>query len=319
MSAAVARARPCSTRPARRRFNRIIDHLNERHLWGFPLRISADGQKLPLVPWKAFQARPPTAAEIARWIRDFPDAGAGIPTVSFIVVDADSPDAIEWLELRGMPETVLVRTRRGLHYYFKYPVGLQVSNSAGVLVPGVDIRGTGGMVVAAGTCCPDGFVYYYDRGHGLGEVAIGTAPDWLINWLIEKAPRRQVAAVLVEPREYTGKIGRWARKVIDTELAILAAAGNGTRNSTLARVSFKLGQLVGGGEADAGELRAALGAVASTWKDERIKSADTIARAFNEGQAHPRRRRQPRFKRRNPWAYTPGLEGEFDGAETSDG
>src|SRR5208282_4628105 len=152
-------------RPVRRRFERIIDHLNEHHLWGFPLACGAQG-KIPLVKWREFQSQPPAAAEIARWIRDFPDAGAGIPTGSatgLFVVDADSPDAIEWLELRGMPETVLVRTRRGLHHLLKWPAGLNVSNSAGALAPGVDIRGTGGMVVAVGTRCTNGFVYHYER------------------------------------------------------------------------------------------------------------------------------------------------------------
>jgi hypothetical protein len=93
----------------------------------------------------------------------------------------------------------------------------------------------------------------------------------------------------VATRQFDGKVSAWARAAIDGELARLADAGPGIRNHTLASVSFKLGQLVGGGEADPGELRVALSAIAEQWSDERIKSADTIARAFSQGIAHPRR------------------------------
>jgi len=277
----------------RSRLEGILDHLAEYNLWAVPQLITAEGEKRPLVPWKPYQDRAPTRDEIADWCHRFPHASAAIPTgpgTKLLVIDTDSPDAIEWLEMRGMPETPIVRTRHGLHYYFKYPVDVVVvRNSASALAIGVDIRGAGGMATAAGTLnpCGGGFIYHYDEGHALGEVAIANPPDWLFKWLFQQDQKHRIVQSAT-PRQFDGKVSAWARAAIDGELARLADAGPGTRNDTLARVAFKLGALAGGGEADAGELRAALYAIAE-WPDERMKSADTIIRAFNQGMAHPRR------------------------------
>ncbi|MGA8641325.1 bifunctional DNA primase/polymerase [Candidatus Binatus sp.] len=276
-------------RPTLRRLRRILDHLAEHNLWAFPIACSEAG-KLPLVKWRDFQSQPPSDGEVADWCRRFPDAGAAIPTglaTKIFVVDADSADAIEWLEMRGMPVTVLVRTRKGLHYYFRCP-GIEVRNSAGALAPGIDVRGTGGMAVAAGTH-NQGFEYQYDSGHALGEVAIADAPDWLIDWLLQEQVKRQVAVMPLRPQEFDGHVGAWARKIIDDELGELAAATEGCRNDRLSRTAFKLGQLAGGGEADATELRAALHAIADAWPNP-SHSHDTIARCLEAGLAHPRQR-----------------------------
>src|ERR1700733_10687265 len=169
------------------RLNSILHYLEANGLWGFP--VGAD--KLPLVPWKQFQTKPPTESETQEWSRRFPNAGAAIPTgkvTGVLVVDADSPDAIEWLEVRGVPETPIVRSPRGLHYYLKYPQGLQVGNSAGQLAQGVDVRGTGGMIIAAGSRRHDGFTYHYEPGHALGAVPIAAPPEWLMHWFMQRQP-----------------------------------------------------------------------------------------------------------------------------------
>jgi hypothetical protein len=297
----------------------ILHHLGEHNLWGIPQFIDEDGEKRPLVKWRGLRYQPPSAAEVDLWCRRFPDAGAAIPTgpgTRLLVVDADSADAIEWLELRGVPETVIVRTKRGLHYYFQYPIGVRVGNSAGAIAPGVDIRGDGGMATAVGTRRPDGFVYHYDEGHALGDVAIADPPKWLLDWLVEEAQRKELRSEApIVPHPFSGRTSAWARTAIDRELERLANAANGCRNSTLATVTFKLGQLAAGGEADGAELRLALEAIASQWPDERCKSLNTIARSFVEGMAHPRQRLPLKFKRRNRSAHTPGLAGEYQEAE----
>jgi putative DNA primase/helicase len=305
------------------RLEGILHHLAEYDLWAVPQLITVEGEKRPLVPWKPYQDRPPTRDEIAGWCLRFPHAGAAIPTgpgTNLLVVDADGPDAIEWLEMRGMPETPIVRTRHGLHYYFRYPVDLQVRNSAGALASGIDIRGTGGMATAAGTLnpCGGGFIYHYDTSHALGQVAIADPPGWLFKWLLQQDQKRRIVQS-VTLRQFDGKVSAWARAAINGELARLVDAGFGTRNHTLASVAFKLGALCGGGEADASELRSALYAIAEQWPDERMKSADTITRAFSEGTAHPRCAPRSQFKRRNPWAHTPGLAGEYEDGVSADG
>jgi hypothetical protein len=112
------------------------------------------------------------------------------PATGICVLDADGTEAVEWVELRGVPATVIVRTKRGFHYYFRYPTDLPVRNSAGRIHTGVDIRGIGGMAIAAGSLRPDDFIYRYVPGRALGEVAIALLPDWLRHWLEqENAPR----------------------------------------------------------------------------------------------------------------------------------
>jgi hypothetical protein len=277
------------------RFGLIYHHLSEHGLWCFPqaLLLGEDRysyKKQPLVPWWELQNRPPTSEEILDWRRRFPHAGAGIPTgrtTGLLVVDADSTDAVEALEMRGMPETVLVRTQRGIHYWLKYP-DFDVSNSAGKLGTGIDVRGRGGQVVAAGTHRPDtGFVYNYDRGHALGELPIAEPPNWLLDELRETAARKVTFAPAAEPRTYRGRTSAWARRAFDGNLSMLTHAAPGSRNTAFWDCARRLGQLCGGGELDEIEVLAALCAVADSWPNS-THSRDTIGRALTAGKASPR-------------------------------
>ncbi|MCC8950692.1 bifunctional DNA primase/polymerase [Bradyrhizobium sp. Arg62] len=80
-----------------------------------------------------------------------------------------------------LPDTLVARTPSGgTHYFFQHP-GFDVKNSVGALgktlpnLPsGLDIRGDGGMVVAA----PSKGRTWVDPDH-----AIAPAPPWLVDWL----------------------------------------------------------------------------------------------------------------------------------------
>jgi hypothetical protein len=187
------------------RFERIQNHVERHGLWCFPVGFfknaeSGNYDKIPRDKWKDFQSHPPTRERRDGWRVRFPYAtAAAIPTgpsTGIFVLDADGLDAIKWIEfvLRGVPDTVIVKTKRGFHYYFQYPCDLLVHNSAGGIHPGVDIRGIGGMAIAAGSLRPDGFVYRYEPGHALGEVAIAPAPDCPRRWLEEQnTPRNSLS------------------------------------------------------------------------------------------------------------------------------
>ena len=49
-----------------------------------------------------------------------------------------------------LPKTVTVKTGKGRHLYFRC-ADVRVSNSAGRIGKGIDVRGDGGYVVAAGS------------------------------------------------------------------------------------------------------------------------------------------------------------------------
>ena len=67
-----------------------------------------------------------------------------------------------------MPDTLeAVTGSRGRHFYFKHP-GVPVTNSVGLL-PGIDVRGDGGLVVAPPSIHVSGQQYFWDGMDGLGS------------------------------------------------------------------------------------------------------------------------------------------------------
>ena len=98
--------------------------------------------------------------QIRWWWTDWPNANIGVatgPASGCFVLDIDAKNGgIESLAqieaVHGqLPRTLEVLTGSGggsRHLYFRYPIGLQIGNSAGRIAPGIDVRGDGGYVVA---------------------------------------------------------------------------------------------------------------------------------------------------------------------------
>jgi hypothetical protein len=149
-----------------------------------------------------------------------------------------------------------VQTARGRHLYF-LSLGEEIANSAGRLGPGLDVRGARGYVVAPPSRHATGHLY---RWHGLRD-GLAPLPRWLARALTPPAtttptqasPGRAeaVAAAVVVPNAYV-------RAALDDELARVASAPRGTRNTTLNRAAFRLGQLAGGRLCDAAQLEGPL-------------------------------------------------------------
>lgn len=136
-----------------------------------PLSITA---KIPIGKWKKYQTEYVTEEEIDSWI----DNGVpcyeketgeeyarekvfnlGIITGAIsgiVVVDCDNERAMEYAKEHGLTSPVAVKTRRGMHYYFRHPNnGRRYRNKVGSKpgrdwhnCPGLDFRGDGGQVVA---------------------------------------------------------------------------------------------------------------------------------------------------------------------------
>ena len=71
-------------------------------------------------------------------------------------VDADDggPESLTKLERGGFPVPRTARTRTGgggIHVFFRYPSGTEIRNSAGLLGPGLDVRGEGGSMSSSAT------------------------------------------------------------------------------------------------------------------------------------------------------------------------
>ena len=184
------------------------------------------GSKKPLL--EEWQKRATTNPQtIAEWWKNWPAAGVGIATGSesgVIVVDVDprhgGGDALEEIEREHgeMPETWIAHTANGgRHFYFRHPGG-RVGNRAGLL-PGVDVRGDGGYVVAPPTELEGGRRYLWPVGYGPDEVALAEAPEWLL----DRIGGREETHTATPPDE-------WAALVRD-------GAGEGSRNQAIARLA----------------------------------------------------------------------------------
>lgn len=253
--------------------------------------------KHPCVPWKHLQDQDPSDAEQDDWIKRFANRnGAYIlgRNIGRFVVDCDNlDDALPWVFDQGpMPPTQVVYTRRGVHLHFRYPRKGEIRNSAGLLHPGVDVRGHAGIAVAVGSVHASGFVYQWAQGYSPRDVRLADAPAWLLERLQQHDRRGNGNGIVIEPKPFSGVISPWAMAVLTRELEVLAVAPEGCRNNLLARIAFKLGQLVSGGELPLDETRDALYEVAASWSKSGTflveRSKATIDGCLVAGKDHPR-------------------------------
>ncbi len=149
-----------------------------------PIRAKA---KRPAVPWKAYQNKCATEETVHAWFRRTPDYNVGIVTGALsglIVLDIDPRHggnaSLRKLEREhgALPDTLeSITGGGGRHVYFSHPGG-EVRNRVGI-VPGIDLRGDGGCIVAPPSVHPSGKPYRWVRGRGPGQVKLARLPDWL--------------------------------------------------------------------------------------------------------------------------------------------
>jgi len=224
-----------------------------------------------------------------------------------VVIDVDPGGDIEPLDLSG---TVMVRSGRpgALHLYFRHdgPLG----NSAGKLGPHIDVKADGGQVVFPGSIHPDtGAVYAWVEGHEPWNVEIAELPAHIVELLASPAHQKQASAGPAQPAALETPMGpdcgppaaqetpkgstdartaRYARRALQLELQTLCNADNGTRNETLNRAAFSLGQLVGGGYLSRSEVEAELRSAAESVGLEPREIEGTLRSGLDSGIAQPR-------------------------------
>jgi hypothetical protein len=128
----------------------------------------------------------------------------------------------------------------GCHLYFAVSGEAQVKNSAGAVGPHIDVRSDGGYVVGAGSRI--GGRAYTSRGR--------IAPAPLPAWLAELVRDTYVPPAVPAPRlplTDRAQDRAYAMAALRAETELVAAARPGTRNVTLNRAAFSLGQLVAAG------------------------------------------------------------------------
>jgi hypothetical protein len=152
-----------------------------------------------------------------------------------------------------IPEGLVVQTGSGgRHLYFAHPGGIVRNDTGRRLGPGLDVRADGGYVIAPPSRHMSGA--HYRRTSGSRELP--PPPGWLLGLLREPA-RPPIPESPPRPPPLTST-SAWARVALERELAGVATASIGSRNCSLNRAAFCLGQIVGGGSLDPVKVEALL-------------------------------------------------------------
>jgi DNA-binding Lrp family transcriptional regulator len=241
---------------------------------------------------RSWQKRPPMPLE---QLLEYAKAGnIGLVTgqeCGIVVLDDDTPDLSIAAQL-NLPPTVTVRTGGGKrHYYFRHQ-GEPLSNRRGALPKGVDVRGTGGMVVFVGSVHPDtGGIYEWLPGHSPDEIEMAELPAHVIE-AIRANPKRKAASKNSGAAGQRQKQPRQARRLEAYAAATLASveseirgASDGERNETLNRGAFVVGKLVGAGLLPFEHVEAELSAAAEACGLSPSEVNRTLRRALNDGVA----------------------------------
>lgn len=136
--------------------------------------------------------------------------------------------------------TFTVRTPSGgAHLYFIAP-DAAIGNSASKLAPLVDVRATGGYVVAPGSRTTSGTYTV------INPTRPAPLPNWIPGLLKDKIKIPHTERIAAAPPT-PGSPHAYAEAALASECDTVATAVKGTRNDTLNRSAFNLGQLIAGG------------------------------------------------------------------------
>lgn len=153
--------------------------------------IKAHSKEPHLRELRPFLTRKATQEELGAWSW----SGVGIvtgPISGVLVLDVDGPEGETELQKHGHPVTPMVRTASGgMHLYFRHP---QQHVRTGIRVaPGLDVKASGGYVVAPPSVGPSGAPYQWIISPDDAELA--DPPPWLMRLLRRERSKGPAAAV----------------------------------------------------------------------------------------------------------------------------
>lgn len=215
------------------------------------------------------------------WWTRWPTANVGLRTGDvFDVLDIDGDEGFHELGrlingTRLLPGGPAVTTGNGCHVFFQ-PTG---SGNRARFRPGLDWRGAGGYVVAPPSVHPSGREYTW---HTDADVSLEWAPQWLRDLLAPLRPGPTAWRTRVVGSAY-------ARAALHSEVHRVKDAPIGTRNDTLNRAAFNIGQLIGECALDTTEACGFLLGAALTSGLPEAEARRTLRSGIQAGVDHPRR------------------------------
>jgi putative DNA primase/helicase len=156
-----------------------------------PIPIKERSKEPNLLELRPYLSRKATKEELDAWAW----SGVGIVTgevSDVLVLDVDGPEGEAELRKYGHPATPMVRTASGgLHLYFKHPdhpvkTGIRVA-------PGLDVKASGGYVVAPPSVGPNGRRYEWIVSPDDADLA--EPPEWLMRLLERQRSKGPAGAV----------------------------------------------------------------------------------------------------------------------------
>ncbi|SNR58671.1 Bifunctional DNA primase/polymerase, N-terminal [Actinoplanes regularis] len=256
-------------------------------------RCSSPG-KHPRLPHGLHEAST-DPAQIRRWWARWPHANIGLATGGVLdVCDIDTPEALRRvLDLLDVvkPPGPLVRTGHGWHLWY---ASSGLPSRIGVL-PGMDWRGKGGLVVAPPSLHATGDWYTFTQP--LTGTPLPPVPDVLCRLVTPPAsPLAQGEPSVEEP---VSDLGRYGQAALTGEINRIHAAprpfysggqrvSGGGRNDALVKAAFRLGQLAAAGGLDEHVVWPQLAAAATSVGLPTAEARRTIASGWRAGVRHPR-------------------------------
>jgi hypothetical protein len=260
--------------------------------WGWRVLPCRPGSKLPATA-RGFHDATDDPDTILGWWDEDPRRNVAVATgaVSGVVVldvDPGGADTLAALQAKHgpLPATLGASTPRGGRHGFYLHPGRPTPCSAGKLGPALDVRGDGGYVLVAPSVV-DGKPYRW-RTCPWPVPALAALPGPWVDLLAAPAdPPRPSRPEVPPPPATTGRVAAWTAAAIRGEVDAVAAAPIGTRNHTLNRAAFRLGQLAAAGLIDVDAARGALAAAAAACGLGAREADRTIRSGMAAGTADP--------------------------------
>lgn len=243
--------------------------------------------KHPQIAWKK-NGGSVDPAQIKDWWEQCPDGNIGITTgqaSGIVLLDLDGPEGFKSVENADLPYTVKSKTGKGAHNLFKYPDNVIIKNAVRIM-PGVDVRGEGGLFVAPPSRHISGNNYEWVVGPDATELA--DMPGWMLEKTkkqLEKETTRDIPPVKSNGHS---SHNAYAQAALAKEIEAVRTAAPGTRNHQLNKSAFSLGQLVGAAVLTQTEVEYELENAGTQAGLSGVEIKQTLRSGLNAGMQEPR-------------------------------
>jgi hypothetical protein len=211
--------------------NKKLTHALDLYNHGYNVIPIDHSARIPLIKWSEYQHRRSTIEELHQWFA-YKDNNLAVvygQISDAVCVDCDSAEAISYWFLTAVNTPFRIRTRKGMHFIYRYPGEYVASKTKALVDPPIDIKADGGIATTVGTLRDGTFLYHLDKDADIYSPA--DLPVFQRSWLPQ-----QDTSIVCTPRQMDGDHKMHAERYIAKVPGSLA----GERNSQAFRLAAKL-------------------------------------------------------------------------------